>query len=473
MSSRRYPALALLFAFLVSPMAKAAEWIPVGAAKSDITPDYPIVLAGYGSRKTQSEGVDDPLWARALAIGGERPVVLIAVDNCGVPRAVVERVARRVSKPAGLERAQLVVCSTHTHCAPQLKGYAPVLWGGRATPQQEKTIARYTRWLENELVVLARQALSMRRDCRLSWTQGKVTFAGNRRVLDENRKWKGFGFQPDSPVDHSFPLLVARSRDNRLVATWGNYACHCTTQGARNHISPDWAGYANEGIETKHPGCTALTTIGCGADCNPEPRGTLELAREHGRAIVAEVERLLGGKLTPLPNAPSASMKTVKLPFAELPGREYWEARKNEGGFNGHHATLNLQRLDAGEALPTHLPYPITTWTFGKNLGMIFLPGEVVVDYAVRLKTELDWRRIWINAWSNDVPCYIPSKRVLEEGGYEAEFSQVYYDRPTRFAPATEDRIVKTVHDLLGADFRAADDAPPSPYHRHPKAPAE
>ena len=45
--------------------------VPVGVAAVDITPGYPIRLVGYGSRKTESEGIESPLKARALVIGGD------------------------------------------------------------------------------------------------------------------------------------------------------------------------------------------------------------------------------------------------------------------------------------------------------------------------------------------------------------------------------------------------------------------
>jgi hypothetical protein len=84
------------------------------------------------------------------------------------------------------------------------------------------------------------------------------------------------------------------------------------------------------------------------------------------------------------------------------------------------------------------------------------IPGEVVVDYALRLKKEYDPARLWVNAYANDVPCYIPSKRVWTEGGYEGGDAMIYYDRPVRFNDATEELIISAVHDLLPAKFLAA-----------------
>ena len=89
------------------------------------------------------------------------------------------------------------------------------------------------------------------------------------------------------------------------------------------------------------------------------------------------------------------------------------------------------------------------TWAFGDSLAAVFLPGEVVADYALRLKKELDGRRLWINAYSNDAPCYIPSERVLKEGGYEGGGAMIYYGRPGAFTPDVEPLIVDTVHRLV------------------------
>ena len=343
------------------------------------------------------------------------------------------------------------------------------MWGGRSTAAQQQHVDRYTQWLTRQLIAVAQTALAERRTGRLEWGQGKVSFGGNRRALSEGR-WVGFGFQTDGPVDHSLPVLLARDRQGNPLAIWTNYACHCTTAGARNRISGDWAGFANQAIEREFPGAIALTTIGCGADVGPQPTGSLELARRHGEALAAEVQRLLAQPLTPLSGDVSAEQLQLALPFAEPPSREQFENLATRQDFDGYHARLMLTTLDETGELPTHLDYPLSCWKFGSDLAIVFLAGEVVVDYAVRLKTELDWQRLWINGWSNDVPSYIPSRRVLAEGGYEADFSQIYYGHPTRYAPAVEDLIVNAVHDLVGPEFLPPANSDPPDFLRGPTA---
>ncbi len=431
----------------------------VGVARVDITPSGPIRLSGYGSRKTESEGVEQHLFARAVALGAN-PVVLVSVENCGVPAAVVEEVANRLKARSGLPRERFALGVTHTHSAPMLGGALGMLFGAPLPADQVERINQYTHELTDKIEQAALAALADRRPGQLAWTQGQVGFAANRRVL-KNGAWTGFGVTPDAPVDHALPLLRATDAEGHLRAVVVGYACHCTTLGGEfNKICGDWAGLASETIERDHPRSVALIVSGCGADANPEPRGTLADVKTHGTEVVREVDRLLAGSLTPLPGTISAHFTRITLPFGPLPTRDEWVKKSQKTGAAAYQAKVNLERLDRGETLPTSVAYPIQTWCFGDELAMVFLAGEVVVDYDLRLKRELDARRLWINAYCNDVPCYIASKRILREGGYEADDSMVYYDRPTRLAPEAEDRIIEAVHHLLPATFQHPKEKP-------------
>jgi len=429
--------------------------VPVGVAKVDITPEYPTRLCGYASRGTESEGVAQHIWARALAIGsdaGEGPAMLLSVESCGVPPSVANAVCERL-KPSGLKRERLVLTVTHTHSAPWLMEYAPFLFHEALPETERQHLDRYRRELTDKLAEVARQALKNRGPAQLFWTQGEVGIAANRRVL-KDKKWAGFGEQADGPVDHRLPMLVAKCPEGKPLAIWANYACHCTTLGGNfNQICGDWAGYAQEYIEAECPGATALISIGCGADANPSPRGKLEHCQQNGRTFADEVKRLLAGKLKPLDPSVACRLVHVGLPMDKLPSKEYWEQTASAGGHRGVHAKHFLDRINRGKAVSSSVSYPIAAWTFGDDLAMVFLGGEVVVDFAIRLYSELDADRLWVTAYANEIPCYIASRRVLEEGGYEADSSMLYYARPTRLAPEAEDVVVEGVRELLPAGF--------------------
>lgn len=453
---------------LLRPAAADAA-VPVGVARVDITPDYPIRLTGYASRRSESEGVAQRIWAKALAIGGdegEGPAVLMMVENCGVPARMRAEVAARLKAKAAIKSERFVVCSTHTHAGPWLGAFAPALLSEPLPPEHRAHMEQYERHLVDQMEQVATAALAARKPAHLAWGQGTVRFAMNRRPVTKEGRCLGLGVNASGPVDHSLPILCATDAQGKIVAIVVNYACHCTTLGGDfNRIHGDWAGAAQEYIEADHPGATALVCIGCGGDANPEPRGKLEMVAPHGRAVADEVKRLLGGTLKPLGPTLVARRVELELPYDKPPTREELQQRvaaaaspkaTNVDKRRGDAAAALLAEADRGRPLPTGIDYSVTAWAFGDDLAMVFLPGEVVVDFAMRLKRELDGTRLWVTAYANDVPCYIVSRRVLAEGGYEPDSSMIYYGRPSRLSPLVEDRVIEAAKSLLPASYAAS-----------------
>ena len=437
-------------------MADNNNFIEVGVAQIDITPDYPIRLNGYGSRRTESEGIIHRIYAKALAIGSDDdgPVLMITVENCGLPDELTEEVSERVKNKTGIPRENFVACYTHTHSAPCLTNAAAFIFSADISPEEQEKIDRYTRQLSNWMETIALEALTRRQPCQLAWNIGELGFAKNRRT-------------DGGPVDHSLPVMRITDADGTLRAVWVSYACHSTTlAGADNHICGDWAGFAQEEIQKAHPDVTALITIGCGADANPEsrmrpmPEGKQEVfetrlayAKEHGKALAQAVEHQLERDAISISNVPKGVFERVNLPFDKLPTREEWEARAAQGGAVGYHAKKHLEMLENGQAIKTEISYPVQAWTFGEELAVLFLASEVVVDFSLRLKKEFDATRLWVGAYANAFPGYIPSERVLAEGGYEGGGAMIYFGQPTRFAPGVEQLVIDTVHQVLPAEF--------------------
>ncbi len=429
--------------------------VDVGVARIDITPRYPVRLSGYIARKSESNKVAQHIWAKALVIGSDTqgPVVLVSVDNLGVGESMVEDLAARLRKRVNLPRERLTVASSHTHSAPCLTGVVPNIFGVKLADKEQGAIDRYTRELADALEKVCIEALGSRKPSLLSWAQTKVTFAVNRRT-------KG------GPVDHSLPVLKVTSVDGALRSILVNYACHCTTiDPINNAVSGDWAGFAQEAIEADHPGSIAMTVVGCGADSNPANRQDKSAAETHGRAIADAFKVLLSKPWTSLSGPPETAFERFTLPFDTLPDRGALEQQLKAGGASAYAASVQLGKLDRDEPLQTRLHYSAQAWRFGDDLAMVFLPGEVVVDYVVRLKKELDPSRLWVTAYSNDLPCYIPSERILAEGGYEGGGAMIYYGRPTRLKTGVEQTIVDAVHHVVTDRFRpseakSADDMP-------------
>jgi neutral ceramidase len=449
----------LLSACASAPAARGsrtAGLIPVGVAEIDITPGEAIRLTGYGNREQPTADVRQRLWAKALAFGDtSTPAVLVAVDLIGVPASLTDTVARRLSN-VHVSREQFAISATHTHTGPSLTGVLPHIFSVPASPPQQQVIDRYTDSLTRKLEEVARAALANRRPSRLSWAIGRAGFAANRRVIKDG-KWTGFGVTPGGAVDHDLPMLAVHGADGGLRAVLVSYACHATTlEGRDNFLHGDWPGIAKELIQQRHPGAIALVTIGTGADANPNPRGGgVPDVERNATSVADEVDRLLAAALRPVTAPPRGRVKTIDLDLATLPTRQDWETRAKKNVPAGFQARAVLARLDRGEKIAATAAYPVQAWAFGDDLAMVFLGGEVVADYGLRLKRELDGSRVWVNAYSNDVAFYVASRRLIPEGGYEVDGSMVYYGQPARLADSTEDRIVATVRELLPRAFAA------------------
>jgi len=445
--------------------ASVAEPTLVGVGRIDITPPGPIRMNGFLVRKGESTGVRQPIWAKALAIGSdeEHPAILITTDLLGVSDEMVQQLAARLHEKAGIDPKRVSVTATHTHSGPMVNGVAPNIFGEPIPPEPQGRIDRYTAELAEKLETVALAALKDRRPARLSWGIGRAGFAINRRARGKA-----------GPVDHDLPTLAVHDLDGKLRAIYVSYACHCVTL-SDTEISGDWAGYAMEHIERLHPGVTALISVGCGADSNPSSGvvgSKFEIASQQGVEIATAVDRLLTAPLRPVTGPLTIEQERIDLDLDKVPTRAEFVEMGKRTDPTGYFARVQVEKLDRGETLRTKISYPITTWAFGDSLAMVFLPGEVVVDFSLRLKRELDGRRVWVNAYANAAPCYIPSERVLKEGGYEGGGAMIYYDQPTKFAPGLEQKIIDAVRKPLEGKFLASVD-PAKTQGSRPPAPEE
>jgi hypothetical protein len=419
--------------------ADAPGW-QAGVASIDITPDTSLWMAGFAARTQASQGTTLPLHAKALALraGSAGAAVLVTVDLLGVTAAISAAVARALHERHGVDRASLLINASHTHCGPVVDEQLSVAYDLSASQWEE--IRRYTRWLETRLVDVAGDALSRLRPARLSYGVGEAGFAANRRVQ----------FTPDGPVDHSVPVLRVDSQAGEPVAIVFGYACHNTTlQAPFVRYHSDYAGVAQAALEQRHRGAVALFVQGCGADANPKPRGTLELVEAHGTALADAVDRTLAST-SPVTASLRARYGVVELPFVDRDRRAKWLAKLTiEDVYLQRYARLMDQRMKADGRLPAAQPDPIQTWRIGRDLALVALGGEVVVDYALRLRRDYPDLRVWAAGYSNDVFGYVPSSRVLAEGGYEGGDAMVYYGRPAPFTPAVEELIHTEVRQQL------------------------
>ncbi len=447
--------LSLLFSF-DQRVAKASGPIEIGVSRIDITPDHPVRLTGYGARKNVFDSVEQKLWAKALVLRqkGKPTMVWITLDLIGFQSRLADALYARVAQKIELkDRAQLVLSASHTHNGPET-GVLVNISGETVPPNQLADVKLYSDGLLDKLEKLVVDAYSSRAPGKISWALDQVTFAINRRVL-EGGKWKDFGETPGGPVDHDLPILRATDSEGKLIALLINYACHGTTlMPEHNFVHGDWIGATQEMIEKKYPGTMAMVAIGCAGDSNPSPRGEFAYVNQHAAMITNKIDELLkANKFSTLNDIPVGKVKSVELTFAHVPDAKEFVEQSSLEGARGLYARNCLSILAQGGTISPTMSYPVQVWSFGNQLAIVFLGGEVVVDYSLRIKREFNKEKIWVNAYSNDVSTYIASKRLFSEGGYEVDGSMPYYNHPSRLTEDTEDRIMKAVHELIPKGF--------------------
>jgi neutral ceramidase len=433
----------------------AAETWKAGTGREVITPSISMPMAGYASRgAAHAKGKLHDLWAKTIVLedpNGTR-CALVTLDLCGIDASLSERVFKRLKNSCKLEQNQIILACSHTHSGPVVAGNLRPLHYMLFNDADRKLVDDYAKFLEAKIDASVQQAVASLMPCELSHGETTETFATNRRnnpekdvpTLRAEGKLKG-------PVDHSVPVMVAK-RDGKPIAVVFGYACHCTTLDGMEW-NGDYAGFAQVELESKNPGCQAMFWAGCGADQNPIPRRTLDFAREYGTRMARAVGGAMTGNLKPIKTVLKIQGSHVQAPFGELPSREQLEKDKIASNqYVSARAKHLLDKLDAGEQMPKSYSYPVTSWRLGDEIDWVALGGEVVVDYAIAIKSLPSAKRAtWVMGYANDVMAYIPSRRVLAEGGYEGGGAMVYYGQPTVWASEIEQVIVDEVNRQLSA----------------------
>lgn len=427
----------------------AEEGWKAGLAKAVITPAEPMWMAGYASRTKPAEGKIHDLWVRVLALEdskGERCVV-VSTDTLGISRIVYENVTRQLKERQRLDPEQIMLNASHTHSGPVIE---QTLYDAYPLDTAERErIRAYTRALEETIVKSVESAFDDLSPAIVSAGEGHATFAVNRRNNPEGEvpalRAKGL---LKGPFDHSVPVLSVRAPDGNLRGVVFAYACHNTTMDFYEWFG-DYAGVAEELLESLDSKPVALFVAGCGADQNPLPRRKLEWARGYGAELASAVTRVLDAPMRTLEPTLDTAIEMIDLKLGDPPTRaELEEIVKGGAAYHKRWAARLLADLDAGQPWITSYSYPLLAWRLGDQIW-ISMAGEVVVDYDLKFKAKYG-PHVWTTSYANDVMAYIPSLRVLKEGGYEGGGSMIVYGFPAnRWADDVEDEITAAVDRLV------------------------
>jgi neutral ceramidase len=435
--------LILQISFSANQTGNDPNW-KAGIAKVVITPQESMWMAGYALRDHPSEGISHDLWAKALALedatGGK--AILITTDLLGFPKGLSDNIRNLIQSKYDLSRAQVILNSSHTHSGPVLKDGLYDIYP--LNDEQIIKIEQYSDKLKTKIVDLVGTALNSMKPAQLYAKNGVTRFQVNRRNnIDLNLDRQ---IDLNGPNDYAVPVIKVLSEGGDLMAVVFGYACHATVLDVYDW-SGDYPGFAQLALEKSHPGITSLFFQGAGADMNPLPRRSVPLARQYGQELAAAVERVLQEDMNKLAPQLTTAYSEVKLSLNSPPTKEELIKISNSTlAFERRWADRMLKQMIEGKPFINSYPYPVQVWKLGDQ-QIVSLGGELVIEYSIQLK-RIFGQELFVMGYSNDVMSYIPSSRILREGGYEGSQSQIVYGLPATWKADIEAVIINEVLKL-------------------------
>jgi hypothetical protein len=419
--------LAVVALLLIAPPSHAMEQVGLeaGVARIDITPDRPVTLSGYASRKGLSTGVRDPLSARALAFqaAGKR-LVLVSVDIIGFYGGTDEYLRSALLKEFSLQPSELFLCGIHTHAAP-----SPTIDREHGNASN----VEYMEGLRGKLIDVARRALGAMQPVSLGLGVGYCPVGANRRELRINDKGESsivLGRNPYGPTDKEVLVMKVAKPDGTPVAVAFDYATHGTSLGYDNYtISGDVPGLAEQFVE-KILGSDVIAPVFVGASGNIDPwyrvlpgfntePGWVPEPVLLGTFLGEEVVHVYRDIKQTGPADKIATDYTV-LQLPAKPGDET-PADKNPGT----------------------APFVVTVARIG-DVAFIGLGGEVLTEIGMAIKAGSPCEHTFVITHCNGAAGYLAPKEQHVQDGYEVMSSH--------FAPKAADTVIREsirmLHDL-------------------------
>ncbi|HQZ11755.1 MAG TPA: neutral/alkaline non-lysosomal ceramidase N-terminal domain-containing protein [Devosia sp.] len=422
-----------------------------GVALVDITPDHPVLMAGFAARTERSAGVHDRLTVRAIAVDN---TVLAIADVVGLDENLVARVRERSALPP-----QNIICAaTHTHGA-------PISQTNRLNTEGDP---KFFKALEDGLVEAIAQALANAVPARITIGMGDDPDVGRNRRHD------------DGPIDRSVPVMRFYRADGSIMAVLASYACHPVVLGADNRLlTADYPNYTRLEIEAAYPGAIAVFAQGCPGDINTGHKAhdswtrnannqrTFEtaerLGRRVGKAALAAGETEIGDKAEGF--ATNVLLRLTRLDPEPLPVlADKWRTELAETT----DVVMQIVLKRWIEWAETYSNVPPGNWT-GRasvfNWGGVpitALPGEVFTDTGLIIRDACGNRPAFVLGYCDGSPGYIPSANEFQYGGYEVSEAYRFVGMAGAFAPGSAEALAGAVQALLGVAGLATSEPGPS-----------
>ena len=455
----------ILSFFAFCPGLLTRSPLKAGFAIAKITPPIGTALNGFGERDFDpagAQGVHDDLYVRALYLRqGRKEALIMGFDLLFFSREESDRFKAAIGNRIGLAPDETLLNTSHTHTGPKVGNW-----------YYTDSDPLYLQKLERDVVAAALEAKQSAREITL-WageTRTRVPLARRRPLADGS---VAFAPNPDGPVYDFLPFVLFKSRDGSPVCLLFSVACHPSTikgDELAYFVSADFPGTAAPEIDKFLGKKAALFLQGAGGDAKASAigrdldqwrAGTWEDVAAVGRMIASEIQASYSAGLTKAQPDLQVSLREMRLPLAALPTKEILAAilENPESRAEGAPVHLRVRRmwaeeqialLDRGFGLRTEVPVLVQGIQLGRGLRIIAVEGELVAELGSLIRDFYGSGITFPLGYSNGAQMYLPTSRMIKEGGYEVE-SYWEYRQPAPLSEGVEAHFIKALEDLKRA----------------------
>jgi neutral ceramidase len=436
----------------------------------DITPSFPVFQSGFGGRTRKSEGVLQPIYMKVALLQANKTVLIIAIDAMGADRSFVAGIKDALQERFGLAHDEVLINFSHAHSSISLTGLDVSLRSTIWSLSQDHVPAKesekdfsvdedYFRRLRDSLLEMVAHCYENLIEGELSIGSANSEFAISRRVPLGNGK-TDFAPNPHATIDKELSVLKLTDTEGRIQGIVYCFGCHPTTLGETYKLANDFIGFTSAELEKSYPGATALFLQACGAELKPWATVgdgsfkscSAEDVQAMGFVLATDVKQIIeAGNFTVVNCHFNTALYDCALPTGSDDIGFYREIleRDEPDSFEHTSATLMMAaRLDgtAKKAMPCF----VAAWQLDPQTHLVAIESEVSTEYSLAIKNYFNKGNMVALGYSNGVTCYIPSRKMIGEGGYEAECNY-FFGLEGRFLPEIEDILIGQVARLLHA----------------------
>ncbi len=423
----------------------------------DITPEVseasPVLLQGLACPPRRASKVTDPLKMQLLLIEDDHytKILIVTADLLGFSTEMIQAV-RNYAAIWGIEPAGIILNASHTHNAPGTVQQLPQVMG----PYYADYAHRIAVLIQKNLQHLN----SNLEEAQLSWSVTEAQIGLNRRLREDDQIV--IGPNPDGPYDRHTPIILVdlAKSDRKIILV--RHSCHPTLICDAEMISADFpgrlrdtlcaGGYA-DGVMFLQ-GAAGTSKQSAAHRKSQEFAKTLEDVWANGEHLAERIIEKLQHPMSRIEGSIYAVLESKPLQFAELPNRFLIEQLAGNPKCKAHvreWAISLLQRFPQGD-FPSQTTIEIQAVRIGNELTFLTLPGEPTAELSREISTLFPAANaLFFLGYTNGMFGYLPTSKMLPEGGYECEMSHVVYGWPSKLASGPESIIEDFVHTLPNA----------------------